>query len=125
VEHIIFPEQETAERLALQMLNPNLLDLIPLAKDYQVMDIAPPAAFCGRSLRSLQIRKRFGLFVIAVKKHDGESFEFLPDPDHVISRDEVLVMIGRELDILKVRETPEEIEKVVAKNGEPPRESER
>jgi len=118
-EHIVFPEQETAERLALQMLNPNLLDFIPLAKDYRVMDIAAPPAFWGRSLLSLQIRSRFGLFVIAVKKRDGETFEFLPGPDHVVAADDVLVMIGKESDVLKVREAPGEIEKVVAKNGGP------
>ena len=116
-EHIVFPEQETAERLALQMLNPTLLDFIPLAQDYRVMDIAAPGAFWGRSLISLQIRNRTGLFVIAIKRHGGETFEFLPGPDHVIAQDDVLVMIGRESDILKMREIPGEIEKVVAKNG--------
>jgi trk system potassium uptake protein TrkA len=109
-EHIVFPEQETAERLALQMLNPNLLDFIQLAKDYRVMDIAAPGAFWGRSLSSLQIRNRFGLFVIAIKKRDGEVFEFLPGPDQVIAQDDVLVMIGRETDIVEMRETPGEIE---------------
>ena len=117
-EHIVFPEQETAERLALHMLNPNLLDFIPLAKDYRVMDIAAPGGFWGRSLLSLKIRSRFGLFVIAIKKRDGETFEFLPGPDHVIAPDDVLVMIGRESDILKLREAPGEIEKVLAKNGQ-------
>jgi len=104
-EHIVFPEQETAERLALQMLNPNLLDFIPLAKNYRVMDIAAPEDFWGRSLSSLQIRNRFNLFVIAIKKHGGETFEFLPGPDHVIAQDDVLVMIGRDSDILQLRES--------------------
>lgn len=118
-EHIVFPEQETAERLALQILNPNLLDFIPLAKDYSVMDIAAPAAFWGRSLLRLQIRNRFGLFVIAIKRRDGETFDFLPGPDHLIVQDDVLVMIGRESDILRVREAPGEIEAMVAQSDHP------
>lgn len=115
--HIVFPERETAERLALQMLNPNLLDFIPLTKDYRVMDIAAPRVFWGQSLIRLQIRNRFGLFVIAIKKHEGETFVFLPGPEQVIEEDDVLVVIGRESDILRMREAPGEIEKVVAKNG--------
>jgi trk system potassium uptake protein TrkA len=106
----VFPEQEAAERLALQMLNPNLLDFIPLAKDYRVMDIAAPGAFWDRSLISLQIRNRFGLFVIAIKKHQGGAFVFLPGPDYVIVRDDVLVMIGRETDIMKMRDTSDDLE---------------
>jgi trk system potassium uptake protein TrkA len=109
-EHIVFPEQETAERLALQMLNPNLLDFIPLAKDYRVMDIAAPAAFQGRSLVSLQIRSRFGLFIIAIKKQDAAQFVFLPGPEYVIEPLDVLVMIGRERDILRMRESPAYVE---------------
>lgn len=102
--HIVSPEQETAERLALQMLNPNLLDFVPLAKDYRVMDIAAPGPFWGRSLQNLQMRNRFGLFVIAVKKREGDGFDFLPGPDHVIAPDDVLVVIGRDSDILRMRE---------------------
>jgi trk system potassium uptake protein TrkA len=116
-EHIVFPELEAAERLALQMLNPNLLDFIPLAKDYRVMDIAPPPAFHGRSLKSLQIRNRFGLFVIAIKKQDGSKFVFLPGPGYEIEPTDILVMIGQETDILKIRERPGEMEKAVSKNG--------
>lgn len=127
--HIVFPERETAERLALLILNPNLLDFIPLSQDYRVMDIAAPHAFSGRSLVSLQIRNRFGLFVIAIKKHRGETFVFLPGPDQVVSEGDILVMIGRESDILRMRESPGEITKVVAKNGStapptPPRSAE-
>jgi trk system potassium uptake protein TrkA len=107
-DHIVFPEQETAERLALQMLNPNLVDLIPLAKDYRVMDVAAPTAFAGQSLQSLQIRNRFGLFVIAIKKRLGDSFEFLPGPEYVIAPEDVLVVIGRESDILSMPAEPED-----------------
>jgi len=116
-EHIVFPEQETADRLALQMLNPNLLDFIPLAQDYRVMDIAAPGAFWGRTLLSLQLRNRFGLFVLAIKRQKGDIFVFLPGPDHVIEREDVLVLIGRASDIVRMRDEPAEIEKLVKKNG--------
>ncbi len=35
----IFPERETAKRIAAQIINPNLLDFIPLAEDFEVMDV--------------------------------------------------------------------------------------
>ena len=112
-QHIIFPERETAERLALKMLNPNLLDFIPLAKDYRVMDVVAPSVFRGRSLIDLQLRNRFDLFVIAIKKHGGETFVFLPGPNHIIEREDVLVVIGKEADILNMRDNPGKIEKLI------------
>jgi trk system potassium uptake protein TrkA len=90
------------------MLSPNLLDYIPLARDYRVMDVAAPGAFWDRSLLDLQLRKRFGLFVIALKRPGGDSFEFLPGPDHVIDRTDVLVVIGRESDIIRMRQATED-----------------
>lgn len=116
--HIVFPEYDAAERLALQMFNPNLLDFIPLAKDYLVMDVAAPEVFVGRSLISLQLRGRFGLFVIAVKKNEGKTFDFLPGPDQVIAKDDVLVLIGREEDIKALQESPQSIERIVMENGD-------
>jgi trk system potassium uptake protein TrkA len=99
---VIFPEQEAAERLATRILNPNLLDYVPVARDYRVTDLAAPAAFHGHTLASLQIRNRFGSFVIAVKKPGSDAFVFLPGPDYVVQAHDVLVVIGREADIVRM-----------------------
>jgi len=103
--HVIFPEQESAERLAMRMRNPNLLDFVPLAEDFRVSDIAAPESFQGKSLASLALRGRYGVFVIAIKKDNGTKFVFLPGPEDVIEPKDVLVVIGRENDILKVSES--------------------
>ena len=54
---IIFPERETARRLAAQLINPNLLDFIPLEEDYRVMDVDPPNNFYGHTLVELDLRE--------------------------------------------------------------------
>ncbi len=101
---IIFPERETARRLAAQIVNPNLLDFIPLEEDYQVMDLAPPDAFYGRSLEELDLRKKYSVFVLAIKELVPMRFVFLPSPKFIIKPSDILVMIGREKDLLKIRE---------------------
>lgn len=112
---VIFPERETARRLAAQIINPNLLDFVPLEEDYRVMDVAPPDAFYSSSLEALNLRKNFGVFVIAVRELVPPRFVFLPDPSFVIKPSDVLVMIGREKDLLGVqdwkRPIPERAEK--------------
>jgi trk system potassium uptake protein len=105
----IFPERETARRIAAQILNPNLLDFIPLAEDFEVMNVAPPDSFYGRTLKELNMRDRFGVFAIAVKEIVPERFVFLPGPDFVIKPSDLLVLIGREVDLKKLEsdsETP-------------------
>jgi trk system potassium uptake protein TrkA len=95
----IFPERETARRVAARIVHSNLLDFIPLAEDFEVMDVVPPASFHGHTLQELNIRQEFGVFVIAVKEIIPERFVFLPAPDFVIKPSDVLVLIGRENDL--------------------------
>lgn len=102
----IFPERETAQRIASQIINPNLLDFIPLAEGFEVIDVAPPDEFCGRTLQQLNLRERFGAFVIGVKELVPPRFVFLPGPDFVIKPSDILVVIGRHevLNGLKARQ---------------------
>ncbi len=92
---VVFPERETAQRLARQILNGNLLDFIPLSEDYMVMEVAAPESFCGKTLAALDIRHRFGLFVIAVKEHVPERTVFLPGPDFMVKPSDALLIIGK------------------------------
>jgi trk system potassium uptake protein TrkA len=101
---VIFPERETARRVAAQIVNPNLLDFVPLEADYRVMDVAPPDAFYGSSLEELNLRKRFGIFVLAIRELVPPRFVFLPDPGFVIKPSDVLVVIGREKDLMGVKD---------------------
>jgi trk system potassium uptake protein TrkA len=101
---IIFPERETARRLAAQLVNPNLLDFIPLEGDYRVMDVAPPDSFYGHTLIELDLRKRFGVFVLAIKELIPTRFVFIPPPDFIIKPSDILVMIGKEEDLISLRE---------------------
>ncbi len=80
-------------------MNPNLLDFVPLAEEYQVIEIMAPEAFHGHSLQELDIRKRFNVLIIAVKHPEGETFEFLPGPDFVIRPSDVLVALGTKTDL--------------------------
>jgi trk system potassium uptake protein TrkA len=99
---IVFPERETARRLAAQIVNPNLLDFIPLEGDYRVMDVAPPDVFYGKTLLELDLRKKYGVFVLAIKELIPTRFTFLPSPTFVIKPSDILVMIGLEKDLLRV-----------------------
>jgi trk system potassium uptake protein len=104
VQEVIFPERETAWRLAAQIMNPNLLDYVPLEAGYRVMDVAPPNSFYGRTLMELQLRQHYGVFVIAVKELVPQRFIFLPDPNFVVKPSDILVMIGREEELTRLQE---------------------
>ncbi len=105
---VIFPERETAQRLAAQLVNTNLLDFIPLTDDYMVMQINPPRWAVGKTLIQLDLRKRYDVFVVAVKEFAPENTVFLPGPGFVVKASDALLMIGKKdsLELMENSATP-------------------
>ena len=101
----IFPERETADRLAKKIINPNLMDMVPLSEGFQVVEVVPPDSFHGKSLLELNLRERFGAFVIAVQESVPERVVFLPGPGFVVKPSDALVLIGREGDLERLQES--------------------
>ena len=104
VDSIIFPERDTARRLVRQIMNPNLLDHVPIGEDYAVMQVTAPDAFVGKSLLDLDLRHLYGVFVIAMKDHKTGKTDFLPRPDALVQRFSLLTVIGKPEDVAKMQQ---------------------
>jgi len=101
--HVIFPEQETAERMAHRIINPDLLDYLPLSKEYRVVEIGVPPAFVGQTLAQLHLRKRYQVMVIAIKRGERAEPEFMPTAETALQAGNTLVLMGKEDDIAAFR----------------------
>jgi len=101
---VIFPEHETAERMAQQIINPDLLDYLPLSQEYRVVEISVPASFVGQSLAQLHLRKKYGVLAVAIKKPDRTHMEFMPSAETVLARGGTLIAMGKDADLAKLRE---------------------
>lgn len=55
---IIFPEKDMAVRTARSLSSPNVLEYIPLAEDYSITEVGPPAHFLGKTLIDLDLRRK-------------------------------------------------------------------
>jgi trk system potassium uptake protein TrkA len=98
VERVVFPEREMGARLAHSLVVPNVIDYIELSRDFSIIDLPAPEAFVGRSLKDLQLRNRYGLMLIAIKRKkpagDAEITNVAPSADDVILAGDVLSMLG-------------------------------
>src|SRR5512139_6062 len=100
---VIIPEKEMANKVAKGLISPNVLDYIPLTENYIISEIAPPSSFVGKSIAQLQLRGKHHIEVIAVRDVLTDSIQMVPRADFVIKGSEVLVVIGKEGDIDKVK----------------------
>jgi trk system potassium uptake protein TrkA len=98
VSRVIFPEREMAIRVAHSLVMPNVLDYIELSRDFSIVELPAPEEFVGRTLKQLELRPRFGLTLVAVKRRttpDGpEVTNIAPTADEMIRRGDVLALLG-------------------------------
>ncbi|MBI3814633.1 MAG: TrkA family potassium uptake protein [Nitrospinae bacterium] len=99
---IIFPEKDIAIKVSRSISSPNLLDYLPLAEGYSIVEIAPSNDFIGKSIRDLQLRNRYTVQIIAVKELIPERINFIPSPDFIIKDSDSLIIMGKNEDLEKI-----------------------
>ena len=96
-DRIIFPERETGQRVAKSLVSPNVMDLMQLSDDYQIVELALPVAWAGHTIRSLDVRKRYGLNILALRR--GDTFTVSPSADAALQANDILLVLGSLTDI--------------------------
>jgi trk system potassium uptake protein TrkA len=98
VNRVIFPEREMAMRIAHSLVVPNVLDYIELSHDFSIIELPAPSDFVGKTLRELELRPRYGLTLIAIKRKtgtgDGEVTNVAPTAEDRIEAGDVLALLG-------------------------------
>lgn len=92
VDEVIFPEREMGVRVAQNLIAGGVVDILELSDEFSLVEIHVPASWAGHSLRSLDMRGKYNLNVIAIK--DGEEVVMNLDPDQVLSGQQMLVVMG-------------------------------
>jgi trk system potassium uptake protein TrkA len=100
---VIIPEKEMASKVARGLISPNILDYIPLSQDFTICEIAPPPSFLGKSIGEIQLRTKHHIDVIASRDVLTDKIQMIPSADFVIKDSDVLVVIGKEQDINKLK----------------------
>ena len=99
---IIHPERDMAIRISRSLSQSNMLDFIPISSDFNLVQIEPPSEFVNKSLKTLNLRSRYDVNIIAVKKSFPETFVLVPAANYVIQPTDILVILGKSDDIKKL-----------------------
>lgn len=100
-DRVVIPEQEQAHRLARSISAPNMLDYIGLSEDYGIAEVPAPKDWHDKSLVELNIRVKYGVNIIAVRR-DGKTNVSLT-ADFRIQKGDVLIVIGESRAMEKVQ----------------------
>lgn len=100
-DRVLIPEREMGIKLAQKLTSDSVLDYIELSKEFGIAEIRTPAPWVGKDLRTLNVRAKYGVSVIALRK--AQEIVVALDPDYALQDSDVLVMIGENEQLIGVQ----------------------
>ncbi|MBM4764348.1 TrkA family potassium uptake protein [Bacillus sp. B15-48] len=96
-DFVVHPERDMGKRIAHNMVSNNVLDYLELSDEHSIAEIVASQRLDGNSILDLDIRAKFGINIVAIKRKN----EILvsPQADEVIQADDILIIIGADTDI--------------------------
>ncbi len=100
-DQVVFPENESGIRLAKNLLSSGFIDMISLSKDVSMVEIDVREEWCGKNLIELNLRKKYGFNIVAVKK--GEDVNVNINPEQALDAESSLIVIANTAKLGKLK----------------------
>lgn len=94
VTETVFPERESAIRLAERLVSTEILDYIRVGPDFYIQEMAVPDEWVGHSLRDLALPRRYQIQIVAVHDILTDSIGPVPDPDAPLKESDTVLIAG-------------------------------
>jgi len=100
-DQVVFPENESGIRLAKNLISSGFIDMISLSSDVSVVEIGIKDEWCGKNLIELDLRKKYGFNIVAIKK--GENVNVSINPEEPLDAESSLIVIANTAKLGKLK----------------------
>ena len=91
-DEVVYPEKQLAAWTAIRYSSDHIFDYIELNADHAIVEVAVPEAWAGRTVGDLDVRRKYGLNVLAVKRQGKMNANVASDT--MLLRDETVLVLG-------------------------------
>jgi trk system potassium uptake protein TrkA len=95
---VVFPERDMAHRLAERLATPNVFERFAISDGVSAVELSAPEVIVGQTLREADLRARFGVTAVAIRKKGGQVIA-APDGSERVEAGDVLVVIGSDAQV--------------------------
>lgn len=110
ISEFVYPESSSAERLALKLDLPGVIDSFQIHPDYRLLEVATPGRYVGRSVEELKIAERYRLVLVTIiqkitgkglfgNEHQQMKVMGIVPPLTVLQAGDILVLFGTPRDL--------------------------
>lgn len=117
VNEIVRPEEETAERWAMKLSSPTIVEAFQLTNKYSVVEARVPDHFAGKTVQQIGFIKNFNVIVLTIMKEKTArnllglyrkvsrlEIEGVANADTLIEKDDIMVLYGENSNIKRLLE---------------------
>ena len=98
-DEVVYPEKQLASWTAIRCTSDNILDYIELDENYSIFELSVPSEWTGKSILQLDIRKKYGISILAIRENGKLHMNITPDT--VLSADKSILVLGAQKAIQK------------------------
>ena len=98
---VVYPEKDMGEKVAFMLTKNNVTEYIEFS-GYKLVEMMVPEAWFGHNLIDLDLRRKYGINVIAVTRASDDVADVSPAPTRQFSKGEKMSVIGADKDIEKL-----------------------
>ena len=98
-DEVVNPEKQIAKWTAIRYTSDHILDYIKLDDSHAIFEVAIPEEWVGKTVAELDIRRKYGINIMATKENGDMNITVLPDT--VMSETKTLLVLGEQKAIQK------------------------
>ena len=98
-DEVVYPEKQLARWTAIRCSADHILDYIEIDKEHAIFEVSIPKAWLGKTVGQVDIRKKYGINILAVKT--GQKLNSFITSDTQLSEEKTLMVMGKYKDLQK------------------------
>ena len=91
-DRVVYPEKQIAKWAAIRYSSDHIVDYIEIDENHSLYEVDVPADWVGKSILNLDVRKKYNLTIIGLKKDDA--MNFMIKPETILTEDMTLLVLG-------------------------------
>ncbi len=91
-DRVVYPEKQIAKWAAIRYSSDHIVDYIEIDENHSLYEVNVPADWVGKSILKLDVRKKYNLTIIGLKKDDA--MNFMIKPETILTEDMTLLVLG-------------------------------
>lgn len=91
-DNVVYPEKQMAIWAAKRYTADHIFDYIEIDKQHAIFEVEVPKAWIGKSIGTLDVRKKFGINILGIKRLGKTDVSITPDT--ILSEDITMLALG-------------------------------